>query len=168
MSIQRDSTKPPQRHAGPARSSPYPTHRLAPATELVNLAREISRADTMVNTRVTAKLQVIADQIRALQAEARKVMEEAQADQALHRAHCQFAKIPGRVYHLYRKADGSRYFSMLSPKDWGGAPPDDYAGGYRLEADLSWTPAEQAVAPDDSRELVRRLLDAHAGDAQRD
>ncbi len=151
------STKTGQ-HKGPENTSPYPVSRLAPQIELVDLARQISQAEAMVNTRVSAKLKVIADQIRALQAEAKSVLEEARQDQELHQAKCNFKRIPGRLYHLYKKSDGSTYFSMLSPEDWQGRAPHEYLNTYRLENDLSWTPLERLDEEDDSGELVKRLL----------
>ncbi len=125
-------------HRGPDRSAPYPVSRLAPAVQLVDLAREIARADEVVAARSNAELRLIAEQIRQLQARARQVLEDAQRDQDLHRVPCGVRRVPGRVYHLYRRGDGSRYFSLLSPAEWGGAPPHEYLGAYRLEADMRW------------------------------
>jgi len=147
-----------ERHQGPDHAAPYPVSRLAPAIELVDLAKQIAEADAMLNTRVSAKLKVIADQVKALQDEARAVLEETRRDQELHRAQCNFQRKPGRIYHLYRKPDGTRYFSMLSPEDWRGRSPHEFLGSYRLEADMSWTPADELDRPDDTGELVRRLL----------
>lgn len=146
-------------HQGPDHASPYPVSRLAPATQLVDLAKQIDQADAMLNTRVSAKLQVIADQVRVLQAEARSILEQTQRDQDLHRVQCNFKRQPGRIYHLYRRADDSRYFSMLSPAEWRGEPPHEFLGSYRLEADMSWTPAEAIDEPDDTQMLVQRLLE---------
>lgn len=152
-------------HRGPDRSAPYPVSRLAPSIDLVDMAREISHADTMLNNRVGAKLKVIADQIKALQAAAHAVLEEAKHDQELHHADCAFKRQPGKVYYLYERADGSRYFSMLSPQDWRGAPPHPFAGAYRLEADLSWTGAGHLDEPrdesGDTQAIISRLLEDH-------
>ncbi len=145
-------------HQGSARTAPYPVSRLGASVDLVDLAQQISSADSHINTRVSAKLQVIAEQIRLLQQEAQAALEDAQRDQALHRAQCNFKRIPGRIYHLYERMDGSTYFSMLGPKDWGGKPPHQFAGSFRLENDMSWTAEADLDQPDDSRELVRRLL----------
>jgi hypothetical protein len=130
------------RHEGPARSSPYPISRLAPAHDLVDVARQIQEADAVLATVVNAKLQVIAEQIRALQASAREVAARAREHAALHRARCSVRKIPGHVYHLYQRPDGERYLSLLSPADWRGAPTRAHEGAYRLELDMSWTPAD--------------------------
>jgi len=150
-----------ERHRGPARSAPYPVSRLSAPIDLVDAAKQIQEADKLLSTRADSKLRVIADQIRALQEEARSVLEEAQRDQDLHRARCNFERRAGKIYHLYRKADDGLYFSMLSPADWNGEPPDAYVDSYRLEADMSWTRVEDLDRPDDSAELVQQLLEKH-------
>jgi hypothetical protein len=143
---------------GNGRSSPYPVSRLAPAFDAGDLAAELARAETLLSARTGAKLRVIADQIKALQAEARKVLEEAREEQALNRARCSFKRIPGHTYHLYRRPDGGTAFSMLSPQDWRGSPPHEFLGSYRLEQDWSWTRAQDAGTGDETGELVAQLL----------
>jgi hypothetical protein len=145
-------------HRGEDHCSPYPVSRLAPAFQMTDLAAEVERGESMLSARTGAKLRVIADQIKALQAEARKVLDEAREEQTLTRAQCSFKRIPGHTYHLYRKGGGVAFFSMLSPEDWGGRPPHEFLGSYRLEADYSWTPAEKARGADDTGELVNQLL----------
>ncbi|TVQ88443.1 MAG: DUF2452 domain-containing protein [Chromatiaceae bacterium] len=149
----------PLRHRGGDRSSPYPVSRLAPAFAAPDLAAEVVRAEAMLSARTGAKLRVIADQIKALQSEARKVLQEAREEQALTQAECAFQRRPGQIYHLYRRANGSRYFSLLAPADWQGEPPHPWIGSYRLEPDHSWTPAARLGQPDDTGELVRQLLE---------
>ena len=129
-------------HPAFSQTSPHPVSRLSPPFGLVDLAKEIDQADKMVKARVSAKMQVIADQIRALQEEARRALAEARHDQELHHARCTFTRLPGQVYHLYEKRNGGRYFSMLSPDDWQGKPPHAFVGSFRLETDMSWTPTE--------------------------
>jgi len=148
-----------ERHEGPDSTSPYPVERGAPAYSLVNTAQEIELADQMVHTQVSGKLKVIADQIKALQAEAQDILDSAQQDMELHKAKCNFKRQPGKVYHLYQKEDGTLYFSMLSPEDRANQPPHAFQGSYRLEPDYSWTPAEKMDEPDDTRTLVNRLLE---------
>lgn len=158
----KDSDKrrpPPQLHHGPAHSAPYPVSRLAPDFGLVELAHEIEQAEQVVSSRLGGQLEVIAEQVRALQAQARDILEQARADQRLHQARCAFRRIPGHVYHLYEEPDGTLSFSMLSPDDWRGRPPKPYVGSFRLEADMRWTPAgTDARDSDDNRQLVARLL----------
>ncbi len=121
------------------RASPYPVSRLAPKFELVDLAKEIEQADATLALTANAKLQMIAEQMAALREQAKRVLEEAKNAADLHRARCSFKKRPGALYHLYRRGDFDRYFSMLSPDEWGEEPPHAYEGTYRLEPDMAWT-----------------------------
>lgn len=146
------------RHTGPASASPYPMSRLSAPHDLVDTAREIQRADAVLGAVTGDKLRLIAEQIRALQSEARRVLEGARRDAELHRAECRFPKRVGHVYHLYRDARGRLSFSMLSPDDWRGNPPAAYEGSYRLEADMTWTPADRAAERDAEDASLRRLL----------
>jgi hypothetical protein len=120
------------------RAAPYPMSRLSPRFDLVDLAAEIARADETVSLVAGGKLEIIRQQIVALQEKARAILHEVAAAAELHRARCNFRKVPGRVYHLYR-ASGELYFSMLSPDDWDGAPPHPFEGSYRLELDQTFT-----------------------------
>lgn len=149
---------PPINHQGPDHSAPYPVSRMAPAIELVDLAKEIAQADTQLANRASAKLDMIAAQIRALQEAARQVLEQTRHDQQLHRAQCNFKRIPGKIYHLYEKNDGTQLFSMLAPEEWRGQAPYRFLGSFRLENDMSWTPAERISSGENSHELVQRLL----------
>lgn len=118
------------------------------STDLVELAREIQKADGTIRAAVCSKLQMIAEQVHFLQQQAHKVLLEAKENLKLHHAACNFRKLPGHIYHLYERPSGQQYFSMLSPEDWyssPGGPPHVYVGAFRLEHDLSWTP-EMSVA----------------------
>lgn len=152
------------KHQGPDRNSPYPVSRLAPAFDLVDVAKEIQKADQMLGAVVGNQLEVIVDQIHALQAQARDILDRAQRDADLHRAECAFKRRIGQRYHLWERANGTLYFSMLSEDDWGGAAPHAFRGTYRLEADMSWTPAEDIAGRDQKRGVVRKMLAAGPGD----
>jgi hypothetical protein len=157
------STKDPGKPANeptPDRAMTYPTSRLGAKIELVDLAREIEAADATIGLVVGGKLDTIREQMRALQEEARRLLEEARDASQLHRATCNFRKIPGKIYHLYRRDDGELYFSMLSPDAWRGSPPHPFQASYRLEADLGFSligdgPERERV---DARAMIRNLL----------
>ncbi len=50
-----------------------------------------------------SKLSVIAEQVRFLQDQARKVLEEANLNAELHHIACNFKKVPGKMYYVYKK-----------------------------------------------------------------
>ena len=132
-----------ERHRGEGRSAPYGLSRLAPPIVLVDVAKEIEAADTMVGAVTGSKLDVIARQIRHLQEEAQAILQGARRDLDLHRARCTFPRRPGHVYHLYQHAKDGLYWSMVSPEEWGGAPPSPFEGSFRLEVDQSWTRVDE-------------------------
>lgn len=133
--------------ATPAHSSTYPVSRLAPAFHAPDLRDQLGRVEAMLNARTSAKLGLIADQIRHLQESARAILHEAEQEQSLHQAQCAFERKPGHVYHLYRKAHGATFWSMLSPADWRGRAPHEFVGSYRLEADYAWTRLDEDGQP---------------------
>ncbi len=140
------------------RAVPYPTSRLAARIDLIDMAQEIEKADQALGLVVGAKLEVIRNQMRALQEEARLLLEEAQVSARLQRAKCNFRKIPGKVYHLYRRPDGELYFSMISPGEWGKAPPHAFEGSYKVDFDLSLRPLSDERARPDGRAVISHLL----------
>lgn len=153
------------RHVGPDRAAPYAVSRLSGPVSLVDSAREIERADRWIASTSGAKLEQIARQMKALRAQAEQVLRDAQQNAELHRAEARFQRHPGKTYHLYERAPGQRYWSMLSPSDWGAAAPHGYVGSYRLEADQSWTALERIVERDRERApLTRWLQDSLSGD----
>lgn len=151
------------KHVGPARTSPYPMSRLAPTHDLVDLARQISEADRMLGSVAGAKLDAIAEQMRALQEQARQVLEETQQDLAIHRARCSFQKRPGHVYHLYREVTGETWLSMIGPDEWGDLGTKTFEGTYRLELDQSFTrldrrERDRVVTAQRASDLLRAAL----------
>jgi len=149
---------PPRPARGPQAASPFPLSRMSARHDLIDVAREIQLADAALGAVTGAQLETIARQIRELQREAARVLDAARRDAELHRAACAFKKIPGHVYHLYRRPSGEHYFSMLSCADWNDAPPHTFEGSYRLEADMRWTPLGEVEARDRGRMVLRPLL----------
>lgn len=94
--------------------------------------------------------------------QAREILVTAKRDAQLHHAACNFTKVPGHVYHLYEIPDGTCYFSMLSPQDWGCKCPHQHLGSYQLEYDHSWTPLEQIETRSKDIQAINRVIDAHA------
>ncbi|XP_002739964.1 uncharacterized protein C1orf50 homolog [Saccoglossus kowalevskii] len=126
--------------------------------DLVELARHVQKADEFVRANAGNKLMTIAEQIRHLQKQAKKVLEEAKRDADLHHAACNIKKRPGQIYYLYKRESGQKYFSILSPEEWGTNCPHDYLGAYKLEFDMSWTPAKNIEKRGEEIALIDKLL----------
>lgn len=142
--------------------SSYQTNRVGDPMDLVCLAQQVQKADEFVRANACNKLTVIADQIRYLQEQARKVLEEAKQDADLHHAACNVVKKPGNMYYLYRRESGQRYFSIISPQDWGVSCPHKFLGAYKLQYDMSWTPIADVQKKDEEIAIFEKLLNRQA------
>jgi hypothetical protein len=141
---------------GAGHASPYPVSRLGAPISLVDSARAIEEASANIAHRTNAQLEVIVEQMKALQERAREIIAQASRDVELAHVECRFRRVPGRVYHLYERPDGHRYFSMLSPEDYGTAP-SGFQASYRFEHDQSWTRVDEVDARDRRREQIQRF-----------
>ncbi|VDN40888.1 unnamed protein product [Gongylonema pulchrum] len=63
--------------------------------------------------------------------QAEEVLLEAERDTDLHNVPCNFQKVPGSLYHLYRRPDGTRFFSIISPAEWGDSNKNHHIGTFR-------------------------------------
>ncbi|KAJ8312197.1 hypothetical protein KUTeg_009570 [Tegillarca granosa] len=116
-------------------------------------------ADDMVKAVAGSKLTVIADQIKYLQEQARKALEEARRDNMLHHAACNMVKKPGTFYYLYSRESGQEYMSILSPQEWGPSCPHKFIGAFKLEHDMSWTPIEDVEQRSEQFRFNRQNLE---------
>ncbi|XP_030632768.1 uncharacterized protein C1orf50 homolog [Chanos chanos] len=142
--------------------STYQTNRIGDPMDLVALAQQVQKGDEFVRANACNKLTVIADQIRYLQEQARKVLEDAKKDADLHHAACNVVKKPGNMYYLYLRESGQRYFSIVSPKEWGSSCPHKFLGAYKLQYDMSWTPFEDVEKRDAEIGIMEKLLNQQA------
>lgn len=126
-------------------------------SDLVELASEVARADESVRSMAGGKLTIVAEQIRFLQEQAKKVLEDAREDALLHKAQCNFVKQPGTTYYMYLRHSGNSYFSMLGPHEWKECP-HQFLGAYRLEYDRSWTKQENIARKDQEISVINNLL----------
>ncbi|XP_065090933.1 uncharacterized protein C1orf50 homolog [Ochlerotatus camptorhynchus] len=131
------------------------------AGDIVELAKEIQSAEVQVKNNACARLLVIAEQVKFLQEQAKKILEETQSAQDLHHAACNFKKIPGHIYHLYKRESGQTYFSMLSPEEWGtDSCTHSYVGSYRLEHDQTWTAVEKLQEVSNNLKWAKNLVES--------
>merc|ERR1712242_695857 len=133
--------------------------------DLVELAAQVQKADQFTRATAGSKLTVIAEQVRFLQEQAKKVLEDARLNALLHKTACNFKKVPGKTYYVYKqkKNPDEEFLSMISPEEWGSACPE-YVGGYRLEFDMSWTELQDCDKKSKETALINKILDTNTSD----
>ncbi|XP_068598607.1 uncharacterized protein C1orf50 homolog [Brachionichthys hirsutus] len=142
--------------------SSYQTNRVGDPMDLVALATQVQKGDDFIKANACNKLTVIADQIRYLQEQAKKVLEEAKRDADLHHAACNIVKKPGNVYYLYQRPSGQKYFSIISPKEWGASCPHTFIGAFKLQHDMSWTPLDEVKKRSSELAALDKLISQKA------
>ena len=158
MSDNGDTKYSGENFRGADHASPYPVSRLGAPVSLVDTAKVIEAASSKVALRTNAQLEVIVEQMKALQERAKEIIEQASRDVDLIHAECRFHRVAGRVYHLYERQDGQRYFSMLGPDEFGGAVPAGFVASYRYEHDESWTRLDEMDARDRRRAEIQGFV----------
>jgi len=125
--------------------------------DLVELAGEIQTADKFTRATAGSKLSVIAEQVRFLQKQAKKILDQAQKDKEINHMACNFKRIPGKLYYIYTRPNGKNYMSMISPEEWGkDCPP--FVAAYKLEHDMTWTPQENVAAKENENAIIDKIL----------
>ncbi|XP_014781575.1 uncharacterized protein C1orf50 homolog [Octopus bimaculoides] len=135
-------------------------HKSSPV-DLVELAQQIQKGNEFIRANAINRLTVIADQIKYLQDQAKKVLEESHRDGMLHHVACNIVKKPGHVYYLYKKPTGQDFLSIISPEEWGPTCSNDFIGAFRLEHDQSWTPIENVEKRDKEIQLMEKIIGTH-------
>lgn len=128
------------------------------AGDLEKLVETLKNSETHVKNTAYNKLDVIAEQIKFLQKQAHKILENASKDTQLHSIPCNFVKVPGQIYHLYERPNGDKLWSMVSPSEFGSTCKNKAIGSYRMEVDRSFTRADQLEEFSERREFADSLM----------
>jgi len=107
---------------------PYPHHVAAPKIEPVDL----SAFNSLQAHKVTKSLQKRTDEITTL---IRQLQEDYTLNLQLYSAARSFEPVLGEVYHLYEKADGTQFLSLIAPTEW----KQKYLYSGSLNSDGTWS-----------------------------
>lgn len=126
--------------------------------DLVELAQAIQTADKFTRATAGSKLSVIAEQVRFLQQQAKNILEEANLNNQLHHIACNFKKVPGKVYYVYKRGEqGKHYMSLIAPEEWGKDCPE-FVAAYKLEHDMTFTPFDRITKREDEDKIIDKIL----------
>jgi len=125
--------------------------------DLVELAQQIQTADKFTRATAGSKLQVIAEQVRFLQQQAKSILEEASLNNQLHHIACNFKKVPGKIYYVYKRDTGKNYMSLIAPEEWGKNGPE-FVAAYKLEYDMTFTPFDRIAKREDDDAIIDKIL----------
>lgn len=149
-----DTPKPPARLA---ETLPAFSESLTPGAAPLRNALPRIEGDPMFHAEMPREVRASAEKrlaaleklLAELQAEARLVVGGAQRDLDLHAVPLSGTKLRGQSYHLYQRAEGPRFFSLLAPDEYAEINPSHrYLGHFRLNHDGGWTRLDHDDAAD--------------------
>jgi hypothetical protein len=118
----------------------------------------LKSSDEYVKNTTLNKLDVIGEQIKFLQAQAKEILTAAVENSELHRIPCNFVKVPGTIYHLYQRPSGEKFWSMISKAEFGDNNKNSYLGSFRMEGDRSFTSLDKIEEYSENRAFAEKLL----------
>lgn len=84
-----------------------------------------------------AQLSILYNQMENLKLEANKIIQSHYETNEINNIHCNFKKVPGTIYHLYKK--NSKYIlSLVEPEEKNNIIFDEYYSSYLYDYDLSF------------------------------
>lgn len=89
------------------------------------------------NSNNYSKLKVLFKQMENIKNEINEIVNESIQTDALNEIKCNFKKKPGNTYYLYQKPNGTLFFSILSPEEWG-ENKNIYKESYYYDYDLTF------------------------------
>lgn len=105
----------------------YGSNLSAPAISLENVSgwkqANVEQANTNFKTRF--------DEIKE---ELERLVNEVKINELVYSAKYSFIPVMGQPYHLYKKADGSTFLSLVPPNTW----KQEYLGSFKLDTDHKW------------------------------
>jgi hypothetical protein len=110
---------------------PYPHHVASPKIEPVDL----SVFNRLQAHKVSKSLQKRTDEIAHL---IRELQEDYVLNLELYSAARSFEPVLGECYHLYEKGDGTKFLSLISPREW----KQKYLYSGSLNSDGTWSRLE--------------------------
>jgi len=87
------------------------------------------------------QMSMLKRQAEALMEEARRIEERLRLSSQIFEADVNFTPVVGQIYHLYNRGNGSKFLSMVGPRQWGErSRPLEHLGTFRYLADSTWEP----------------------------
>jgi enamine deaminase RidA (YjgF/YER057c/UK114 family) len=97
-----------------------------------------SHAREAMKEQTEEQLSLIFEQMKTLAKQVQDIKKRVYISDLIYGAEIKFTPVIGKVYYLYEAAEGNRYLSLISPKEWGSKMTDKFIAEVRLNADHTW------------------------------
>lgn len=104
-----------------------------------------SHAREAMKEQTEEQLGLIFEQMKTLARQVQDIKKRVYISDLIYNTKITFTPVIGKCYYLYESVEGSRYMSLISPKEWGDKFDDIYIAEVRLNADHTWKVIDAAV-----------------------
>ena len=81
----------------------------------------------------------IFSQMKTLLDQANELKRRVEVSERIYESDMGFSPVIGKSYHLYTRADGTDFLSMIAPSEWGRSRKwTEYVGSVKLLSDHTW------------------------------
>lgn len=101
------------------------------------------RAVAAMYEQTEAQMAQIRQQIELLARQAKQLQDRVKISEEIYRCEINFEPLIGRLYYLYRRANGQSLLSLVGPEEWGANPPYSFVAAVRMLSDHTWEVVEE-------------------------
>ena len=117
---------------------PYAHHIGSAIVKPVDSGKVKGRAMKAMYDQTNKSLQQIKEQVELLIKQAQKIHGRITVSEEIYNAECSFEPAINQIYHLYKRKDGSKFLSMISPDEWGTNKNLMHVCSAKLLSDHTW------------------------------
>jgi hypothetical protein len=119
-------------------SLPYPHTVGSAVIKPIDRGKVTGLAVAAMYEQTEMQLDQIRKQVELLAAQAQEIQRRVEISERIYQVGMNFKPLIGHVYHLYSRADGSEFLSMVAPAEWGRSAKIEFQASVKLLADHTW------------------------------
>ncbi len=137
-----------EKHAEKVTQSPgtlsYAHHAGSALVKPEDRGRLKGRAVSAMYEQTDRELGQIYEQMQLLAKQAKEIQTRVEISESIYKAQVSFEPLIGKIYYLYRRADGQEVLSMIAPTEWGRSNPFAvFRARVKLLSDHTWEVLEK-------------------------
>ncbi|MCB9338854.1 MAG: DUF2452 domain-containing protein [Lewinellaceae bacterium] len=117
---------------------PYAHHVGSAVIKPIDKGRTKGLAVSAMYEQTNIQLDQIRQQVELLAEQARKIHQRVEISERIYLTEMNFKPLIGHIYHLYTRADGTEFLSMVGPEEWGRNKSISFQSTVKLLADHTW------------------------------
>lgn len=117
----------------------FPHHAGSALVKPEDRGRIKGRAVAAMYEQTDRELGQIYEQMQLLTKQAREIQKRVEISESIYKAQVSYEPLIGKIYYLYRRADGQEVLSVVASGEWGKSKPaGSFMAAVKLLSDHTW------------------------------